>query len=306
MADNTLPSDRTGIGPQSTSDTRFRRRMRLHQSWYRHEVLCVPYGSGPNPSSTTPYGNMLDGESAEQGLNFLSPGIHSLAKERIAEAHGAVASFRLLRNMLTSQAMCFNLFGELALDLELATVLARSLWGDHVVDVTSVRFEWAPSPRGDYLDDRTAFDAVIEYEAVDGQRGFIGVETKLTEPFSEKVYDGEGYRRWMTPDAPWRTDAASQVSAIAHNQLWRDHLLAWSLLRHSGSEYEHGRLIVVYHGEDQDTREAVHGYRRLLREEDTFQALELADVVSAWRPHAGQWLSMLEERYLALGKSEGL
>ena len=194
MADNTLPSDRTGIGPQSTSDTRFRRRMRLHQSWYRHEVLCVPYGSGPNPSSTTPYGNMLDGESAEQGLNFLSPGIHSLAKERIAEAHGAVASFRLLRNMLTSQAMCFNLFGELALDLELATVLARSLWGDHVVDVTSVRFEWAPSPRGDYLDDRTAFDAVIEYEAADGQRGFIGVETKLTEPFLR-----EGLRRGGVP-----------------------------------------------------------------------------------------------------------
>ena len=104
--------------------------MRLHQSWYRKEVLRVPYGTGPNESSSTTYGNMLDAASAERGLNFLSPGIHSLARERIEEGQGAVDPFRLLRNMLTSQAMCFNHFGELALDHGLATALARCLWGN--------------------------------------------------------------------------------------------------------------------------------------------------------------------------------
>ena len=37
--------------------------------------------------------------------------------------------------------LCFNLFGELAVDHGLATALARCLWGDHVHRVTSVRFE---------------------------------------------------------------------------------------------------------------------------------------------------------------------
>ena len=192
------PNDRMGIGPQAASDRKWlTRRMRLHQSWYRHEVLRVPYGNGPKRSSPTYYGNMLDAGAAEQGKNFLTQGIYDLAKERLAAGGGVVEPFRLLHNMLSSQPMCFNLFGELALDLELATVLARALWGDHVRKVTSVRFEWAPSPAAEYLNDKTAFDAVIEYEGSDGKLGFVGIETKLTEPFSEDFYDGDKYRRWL-------------------------------------------------------------------------------------------------------------
>ena len=71
---------------------------------------------------------MLTGESANTGLNFLTPGIIALAKQRIAEGPGA-EPFRLLRNMLSSQPMCFNLFGELALDLDNAAELVQALWG---------------------------------------------------------------------------------------------------------------------------------------------------------------------------------
>ena len=311
MKDDREHSDaRTAIGPQAASDSRagFKRRMRLHQSWYRHEVLGVPCGTGPFPSSRSYYGNMLDAESARKGLNFLSPRIHSLAERRIAEGFGTVDVFRLRRNMLSSQPMCFNLFGELACDLDLATVLARALWGDHVRKVTSVHFEWAPSPQAEYLDDRTAFDAVIEYEATDGRPGFIGIETKLTEPFSQKRYRGDKYRRWMrTPGAPWHDDAADQVSIVAHNQLWRDHLLAWALLSHPESAYGHGRLAVVYHGEDHDTNNVIRGYRQLRRDGDTtFESLDLATIVTAWKPHAGDWLAEFERRYVDLSGSEGL
>ncbi len=52
---------------------------------------------------------MLTGESANAGLNFLTPGIFALAKRRIEEGRGVVEPFRLLRNMLSSQPMCFNL-----------------------------------------------------------------------------------------------------------------------------------------------------------------------------------------------------
>ena len=197
---------KTGIGPQYHGDGPFQRRMRLHQSWYRHEVLAAPYGTGPKRADTTYYGNMLSADGAAAGLNFLTPGMHGLAMKRVAEGLGAEDAFRLLHNMLSSQPMCFNLLGYVALDYDLGTRLARSLWGTHVERVTAVRFEWAPAPRREYLNDGTSFDAIIEYDSADGP-GFISIETKLTEPFTPKVYDRREYRHWMGGDGPWRPDA---------------------------------------------------------------------------------------------------
>lgn len=298
-----MPAERIAIGPQSESDGSFARRMRWHQSWYRTHVLKVPYGTGPWPRSRTLYGNMLTEQSAEAGLNFLTPAIFELAKRRVAAGTGTVESFRLMHNMLGSQPMCFNLFGELAHDHELATRLVRVLWGEHIARITGVHIEWAPMPAAEYLDDRTAFDAFIEYETQDDRAGFIGIETKLSETFSPRRYDQPAYRRWMTPDSPWRADASDEVAKREHNQLWRDHLLAWSLLRHPESKYAVGELSVLYHPEDHRCRDTVAGYRALLRDETTFSSFDLAQVVSAWKPLAGQWLSQFEQRYLALASS---
>ena len=293
-----------GIGDQHPGDGRFQKQMRWHQSWYRNEVLGVPYGTGPRESDAPYYGNMLTADSAEAGLNFLTPCIYGLAKERIAEKGGAVEPFRLLRNMLSSQPMCFNLFGQMALDLDLGTVLARALWGTHIERLTAVYFEWAPTPRSEYLNDRTAFDALIKYESKAGP-GFVGIETKLSEPFSPGEYDRHEYRRWMGVNGPWRDDAHPQCSKRPYNQLWRDHLLAWALLSHRASDYVHGCLTVVHHPDDGQCLSAIGGYRELLRGAATFQAFDLGEIVSAWRPHLPKWAARFEERYLALAKSEG-
>ena len=95
------------IGPQYEKDAPFTVRMRFHQSWYRANVLRVPYGTGPKPNSTRPLGNMLTREHGKQGLNFLTPEIFGNAKLRMQEP-GAVEPFRLQHNMLSSQPMCFN------------------------------------------------------------------------------------------------------------------------------------------------------------------------------------------------------
>ena len=300
-----------GEGPQYKRDDDFRRRMRLHQSRYRDQVLHVPYGTGPTKSSTSLYGNMLTKESAEAGLNFLTPEIFEVAKKRLdkqrtKEGSGVVDEFRLLRNMLTSQTMCFNLFGEMAFDHQLATRLAQTLWGNQIANVLDLRIEWAPRPASEYLNDRTAFDAFLEYETLAGDVGFVGIETKLTEPFSERDYDKPEYRRWMKQPCPWKEDASSEVAAQVHNQLWRDHLLAWSLLRHPNSKYAEGRLAVVYHPEDRRCESIIRGYRDLLNDTDTtFCHFNLAEIVSAWESLAGEWLSKFHQRYLALEDSEG-
>ncbi len=321
-------SERLGIGPQYDRDDKFTRRMRLHQSWYRSEVLRVPYGVGPGGKSTKFRGNMLTEGPAEDGKNFLTPAIFEVAKERLEEGSGAVEPFRLKRNMLSSQPMCFNLFGELKRDPELATKLVRALWGKDIAalwgsdraQVTGVRLEWAPEDKKEYLNDNTAFDAFIEYEMEGGGKGFIGVETKLTEPFSRDFDDREGrYSKWMTAESPWGAAGPDEVANEEHNQLLRDHLLAWALLER-GPEYAHGSFAVVYHPKEKayDPKnkvcdEVVRDYCGLLEHKlpGNHKALPvwaapLDKVIDTWKAAApdSEWLSDFEKRYLDLDSSE--
>lgn len=289
------------LGPQCPSDDRFKARMRRHQSWYRANILKAPYGVGPERSSTKLYGNMLTPADGAAGKNFLTPAIHECAKQRLQNRRkgDVVKPYRLLNNMLSSQPMCFNLFAPLADDLDLATRLVRALWGSKIAQVTKVCLEWAPDPKDEYLNDLTAFDAFIEYKLEDGTLGFIGIETKLSETFSNKVYDRPEYRRWMTSDSPWGTNAPG-VEHNKHNQLWRDHLLSWALQRHSESPYSTGAFCVIYHPEDSRCAKGIDWYLALLRDTNSIQSLTLDRILSNWRQILGadSWLDEFAVRYL--------
>lgn len=293
------------LGPQYPRDDRFTARMRLHQSWYRSAVLGLPCGLGPGARGPNRYGNMLTPEDGATGANFLSPGTFEYVQRRIAQRRGTVDEFRRLHNMLSSQPMCANLVGPLALDPTLATRVARRLWGDDIARVTRVELEWAPEPASEYLADRTAFDAFIEFELTSGGLGFVGIETKLTEPFSQKHYDSPAYRRWMTSPRPWRPDADTSVDAVRHNQLWRDHLLAWALLQHPHSPYTTGRLAVVYHPVDTSCASVLADYTALLDDTTTLHDLPLDRFIEAMRPEPALdvWCDAFHLRYLALERS---
>ena len=219
--------------------------MRLHQSWYRATVLGVPCGTGPLPSSQTHYGNMLDEAAGMAGLNFLTPQIFSVARARIAQG-GGVEPFRCLHNMLSSQPMCFNLFGPLVGDLSLATRCMRALLSGEVGEVTEVRIEYGPSPADEYLGDRTSFDAFVAYARPDGEPAFLGIETKLTEPFSPGEYQKQTYRLLTECDGSlWRREAWATMASSEWNQLWRNHLLVEALCRHPRAQSRAPRAIGV-------------------------------------------------------------
>jgi len=331
-ADARPPLDRAGeidVGPQNPGDAPFTARMRFHQSWYRAAVLQAPAGTGPGPESRRVLGNMLTEPDGAAGLNFVRNDVYVMALDRLGQDKGVVERFRLLHNLLSSQPMCFNIFGPLKADIELATAVWNELrvpwtaaddgssrsrteqpWS--VRRVTNVEIEHAPEPVEEYLDDRTAFDAFVEYECRDGSLGFIGIETKLTEPFSPKEVDGEKYRRWMRGDrSPWRPDVEAGVfSDIEHNQLWRDHLLAVALRDHPGSKYRHGCLALVRHPLDEHCAKVSADYRALLKPGDpSFIDLTIEDVVATMETSLGAarwepWMRDLRTRYLDLGQGE--
>ena len=300
------------LGPQHAGDDAFTARMRRHQSWYRARVLRLPAGTGPQQGSSRVFGSMLRTTDAELGHNFLTPEIYEVASARLREGARNVERFRLLHNMLSSQPMCFNLFGPLVRDLELATRLLRATPHLDVARVLRVQIEHAPRPAENHLADGTSFDAFIEYERGDGQLAFLGIETKLTDTFSPKVCDTPAHRRWMQgPASPWLAGAAERVSAAAHNQLWRDHLLAIAVRDQPAQRYVHGALMLVRHPEDRSCEAVVAGYRQLLRSDDqTFIDLPLDRLTDAWRAALGgdeprPWLDRFHQRYLALEESEG-
>ena len=254
---------------------------------------------------------MLTKEAADKGLNFLTSTIFDVVKIRLCRSRKGetIDKFRLLRNMLSSQPMSFNLFGELLCDLNLATVLARKVWGEHIARVIDVRFEWAPCPKEEFLDDRTAFDVFLEYEVLNGDKGFIGIETKLTEPFSQRECSRDKYDK-LTNDSPWyASEHLEKYQSKKFNQIWRNHLLTWALVNSPKYRYSMGELAIVYHPGDKRCAETIEEYQEILPSENRITSMNLQEIVSKWKPlvqtqASGQWLRDFERRYLRLSLSD--
>ena len=285
--------------------------MRFHQSWYRRTVLGL--GPGPNPHARNAiYGNMLKAEDGSKGRNFLTPEIFEHAQHRFPLSRNDSDTNRLYRNLLSSQPMCFNLLGPLNSD-EVATRLMRRLPGfPGDAQVTGVLFEYAP-PKENHLDDLTAFDAFVTYERANGTKGFIGIETKLTEPFSQAKYEfADRYARWRERGQWWwKSGAEVHFMNKSFNQLWRNHLLVYSMLNQKSPEYSEGYCAIVYPHGDSECGDAIDQYRNLLVPpgDETLLSWPLESIARLWAPTMEsdalrEWFDSFQKRYLWLEESE--
>ena len=297
------------LGPQYRGDDSFTARMRAHQSWWRATRLRVPCGTGPNSTSTTRYGSFLTPDDARRGLNFLHPRIFDAVRARIAAGPG-VEEFRCLHNLLSSQPLCFNLFGLLVDDPETATRFLSALLPDEIARVRSVCVEYSRGPKWEYLDDATAFDAFVIYDRFDGAPAFLGIETKLSEPFSPHRYDSPRYREIARASRVFRDPDSLELGDVRWNQLWRDHLLVQAHVQHpSAPEVLTGRLVVVHHPADSRCLAALAGYRGLLAPGAAIENWPLDWLVERWADHARveehhRWVDALRDRYVDLSLSD--
>jgi hypothetical protein len=206
---------------------------------------------------------------------------------------------RIFDNMLSSQPLCFNLFGELSLDLDAATDVARILWPDRVDMIRSIKFEHSPG-RGDanYLSNKSAFDVYLEHSTPTGGRGFIGIEVKYHEnlraaparhkPRYDEVAAASGAFK------PGRTEGMHKPPL---QQLWLDHLLALSMLQ--GRDWDTGLFVLLHPTHNEVCSSAWRDYSTRLRPESHAQARtieELVGVISKVAPRP--WVTEFEHRYL--------
>lgn len=295
--------DDSALGPQYAGDDRLTAGMRRHQSWWRHARLGVGWGQDARGNS---YGNYLTESDARDGKNFLTPDIHRAALDRIG-AGGGVEAFRCTRNLLSSQPMAFNLFGPLQIDPGLAAHLLDPLLPGGV-STAEVAIEWAP-PKALHLNDATSFDVAVRYRTRDGDAALAGIETKLTEPFSQRTYGSndhhtERYRAVARRSAVWIDPMAESLTDKRWNQIWRNHLLVESI-----RQTEPGLLgceMVVHHPLDSRCTAAIAGYTaHLATPEDSLRTLTLDTIVSTWSSLVvtdadRQWLADFADRYLNL------
>jgi hypothetical protein len=279
-----------------TADTAFRRRARLHQALWR-ERMGYPMGHGHGK----PRGDRLAMPWAQESLaNYLTPTIQRLvARELAAATDGQVYQVpRIYEHLLSSQPLCFNLFGEMAEDLELATAVFRRRVPD-VERVAAVRFEHSPG-RGDptFLGDGTAHDVFVEYQTLQGSRAFVGIEVKYVEDM--KAAPARHKRRYDEVAAAmgeFRADALPDLKRSPLEQIWRDHLLAGSILQ-AGIGYAHGTFAFMYPEANTECAGAVAAYQQCLNGTSTFQAWTLESFVEDIAAIRDATAAPIRERYV--------
>ncbi len=128
------------------------------------------------------WGHWLDKKAADDNLNLVISAVARAARHR--DASGKGVGDRTFYNMLSSQAMCFNIFGPLAEDTELAGRVLSSFIPE-LIKVNAVHIEYTPEPS--IFRDQTGrggvdCDVLIEGIYRDSGKAVIVIETKFVEP----------------------------------------------------------------------------------------------------------------------------
>lgn len=284
-------------------DNEFQRRARILQSMWREEQ-GLPKGEHRGK----PLGSRLAMPAAEQHLqNYLSDTIRQVVKREVLgpKNEGKLyARPRIFNDLLSSQPLCFNLFAELAEDLTLATRVFHDLVPDRVHQVRAIEFEWSPG-RGDnrFTGDRSAFDVFVRFFDTHRREGFVGIEVKYHENLNDQPAKlRTRYEEVADQSKCFKAEARDRLRGKPLQQIWRDHLLAESMLQ-ANETWNSGLFVFLYPAQNRPCETALNDYQKCLAKRDTFAAwtLEtLADRIDA--QGAGPWIEAFRERYLRFNK----
>ena len=293
-------TDRVSGEPDVTA---FKRWARLHQAHWR-EAQEFPIGSQPyrpKPDQTSRLiGSRIEyGYNAEPGTvfsdaNFLTKTAFESAKSRVLNPQPGqtLCVDRLFYDLLSSMPMCFNLFGELAKDLDLADRAVHEWWADVPGRVIDVRFEWSPGrwvrrEYGDeYLGNRSAFDVAFEMDMGDGTHGVLGVETKYHEHCEKPSKPSADYRCRRYKEVALESGvltrkAMEQILGKDLEQICLDHLLAASMPLHPSKKWSWAGFALVHPAGNPSYARAAKRYAKLLQPEATIHITTIESLLEA-------------------------
>jgi len=271
------------IVPDDPETTAFKKRARLHQALWR-ESKGYETGTQPmNPKmgqKSRPLGSRIDLAVAKASQDqFLTKEIRRAVADRLAnpQPHQMINEDRLYCDLLSSMPMCFNLFGTLHSDLELADRAVHAWWPDVPGRVCAVRFEWSPGRalKGEYLENRSAFDVAFELDLENGNKGVLGIETKYHEHCKpDKTPSENRLRRYTKIGAESKMISEASIKTILGTdlqQIWLDHLLALSMIIHPSRKWSWSKFVLIHPVKNPSYARATERYRSLLKKANSFQ-----------------------------------
>jgi hypothetical protein len=272
--------------------TEYRRTLRYHQARWR-ETKGHPIGSQPivprDGKPSRPVGSRLPLEYArETGATFLTAGASEAARARtsLIEPHQSFDHQRLWADLLWSPTVAFNLFGDLAADLQLADRAVHTWWPDAPGTVSEVRFAHSPGRFDpEYLNSLRAFDAAFVLDLGDGTLGIVGIDvnyherTKPETPKPRNLWRNLEVAERSRAFAPGATDAVKGRSELC--VMWLEHLLLLSMLQHVSGRWRWGRYVVVHPAANSDYADACARYRELLVDPSTFSSVTVEELLDA-------------------------
>ena len=279
--------------PRRPEMTDFRRTLRYHQSQWReakgHPIGSQPIAPRPGGGPARLVGSRLQYAYAkETGANFVTAGALDAARSRTStiEPHQSLDRQRLWADLLSSAAMAFNLFGDLAIDLEMADRIVHAWWPDARGTVRDVRFAHSPG-RFDaaYLNSLRAFDAAFVLDLDDGTQGIVGVDIEYHERAKPETPKPENLRRYLEVAEKSGVFGTGAIDAVKGRSdlavMWLEHLLLLSMLQHASGTWTWGCYVVVHPAGNTDYADACSRYRALLVHQSTFSSVTIEELLEA-------------------------
>ena len=259
------------------ADNRYQAYYRYLQSLWR-ETNHIPVKKDMGQSDNDVYGNYTSDPQA----NFMTEGIRSLVDHELSpenKGNRLIEETRLRTNLLSSQPLCFNLFGELKLNSDKAVQFFNILYGNYFKSIDKIEFEYNPARRDSRLTgDRSAFDVFVEYTSVVGNKGFIGIEVKYSETLNEGANSVNNILNKQFCNEPrtrrdryrelsqdlFAETSYSELEQLPAFQIWRDHLLAVSMCKAFSEKYDEGLFLFLAPYSNEMCRKGVERYKDLL------------------------------------------
>jgi hypothetical protein len=284
-------------------DTRFRSAGRLLQALWR-EDRALPIGSYVNEhGKRRKLGSRIAEAAGKAGGNFLTPEIAYTARREAAyrEVGALIDAERLATNLLSSMPLTFNLLAPWGHTPERASSYLIELLPAFTGSALQLLFEHSPG-RGNpkFTGDYTAFDALIRYTDSQGRNGFVAFEIKYSESMREPMPELKPCHAELSESSGLFTEpAAAALRANPLQQLWREHLLAQSMI--DNGLYDEGYFVTIAPALNYHVQDAAEAYQAQLREPEDgkvrFVNPSLEDVIEVIRLSDPAHAEALHHRY---------
>ena len=301
-----------------TDERGFQWRLRLLQSLWREERGLRKGTLDGKPDGILRGACLAMPEAKDTLSNYLTPNIREVVRREVVrreldnpegKRYGAP---RIYNNLLSSQPLCFNLFGELTLDLDLATRALADMSEGRIAKVRAIDFEFSPGRRdSSYTDDGTAFDVYVQYETRSGGKGFAGIEVKYHENLDtgdeKKHYEkhGERYDEIAEAMGYFREAELGKLRGSRLQQIWRDHLLMG--VHKDVHEFEDAFFVILGPEDNSYLSEAVQEYLECLSDDNSFRNWTLEGLVERLMAHSSaEWIRDFHRRYLDFSRLDDM